>query len=1292
MTPARIAELRQETVSMFYHGFDNYMNVAFPEDELRPVSCVPLTRDQQNPRNVELNDVLGNYSLTLIDSLSTLAIIASAPPDREGTGTKALRDFQDGTAALVLQYGDGTSSTSGKGLRARGFDVDSKVQVFETVIRGVGGLLSAHLFAAGELPIDRYKPRSEWSSSIKKLPKGEIPAITWPNGFRYNGQLLRLALDLAQRLLPAFYTHTGMPYPRVNLRHGIPFYLNSPLNHDPDSEDSTEDGAPEITETCSAGAGSLVLEFTVLSRLTGDPRFEQLAKRAFWAVWDRRSSIGLLGAGVDAESGKWIGPYSGIGAGIDSFFEYALKTHILLSGHELPNITIPFEEPPDSWLDPNTIYNPLTAEENSPDAFLAAWNEAHAAIKRHVYSGIHHPHYVNVHLSTGSPQAYWIDSLGAYYPGLLTLAGEVEEAIETNLLYTALWTRYAALPERWSVRDGHVEGGLGWWPGRPEFIESNYHLYRATGDPWYLHVGEMVLKDIKRRCWTECGWAGLQDVRTGEKSDRMESFFLGETAKYLYLLFDPEHPLNSLDAAYVFTTEGHPLLIPREKLPAIIRRKAGGAKEVQPRHEIRARATCPAPQPPLPFSISTTAARPDIFHASSLVGLHHIPNTHVVEGAIYEKSQSNNEWISDSQILSNYTYYPWTLPDYLMPSNGTSNALPLGQTFTIEFPTNAPAATPSGHSNFMAFGPHGLVRLNEGILVKSLSGLRLGMVYESPSPFRALDGPLHETWRVWNIANIALGRDEQVFIPREIIGELNDPSFTRMRDPVMLDIVLQLEHDPQLNQNSSGNVEELYPDEDVLENSPGLAFDNSIANPGLASEYKTMLTSLLRHVKSALRDPAATLLPEPEIPQTYPSIKIPAIMPTGMGAAPIVDVADSPDPSEGPRTDHLSWKTIYFAGDACSKTPDEAPRKHEVIVILRGGCTFYDKLANIPSYSPSPVSLKLVIIIDHQSGEEDDGFPTGAGSGLFRPLLDRPQVTPSGLIRQNPISMVMVAGGKEVEELLRRSRSLLALATSSLSLVVATLLIQPKSPSTKTNNNIQRYQSYHNLSLPLTLEPILFAALVAIAIAMATNTLPLFLTRLLRPFSTSTSLHLAATDAAAVNVPEGAKKATIAAGCFWGVEHMFRKEFKSKGLYDARVGYIGGDTASPSYRSVCSGTTGHAEALQVFYDPSKVTYSQLLQFFYKMHDPTTANRQGPDAGSQYRSAIFYHDEEQEKVAREVTEKVNEKWWGGKVVTQILPAGQWWDAEDYHQKYLEPGNNPGGYECPSHFLRSFPPLE
>ncbi|GKT96967.1 peptide methionine sulfoxide reductase [Colletotrichum tofieldiae] len=183
-----------------------------------------------------------------------------------------------------------------------------------------------------------------------------------------------------------------------------------------------------------------------------------------------------------------------------------------------------------------------------------------------------------------------------------------------------------------------------------------------------------------------------------------------------------------------------------------------------------------------------------------------------------------------------------------------------------------------------------------------------------------------------------------------------------------------------------------------------------------------------------------------------------------------------------------------------------------------------------------------------------------------------------------------------------------------------------------------------------------------------------FIARLARPFTSTTM--------------SGAQKATIAAGCFWGVEHLYRKHFQGKGLIDARVGYIGGDLANPTYRAVCGGDTGHAEALQVVFQPGDVSYRQLLEFFYRMHDPTTANKQGPDTGPQYRSAIFFHDEDQERVAKDVTRLANEQWYKGKIVTEVIPAGQWWDAEQYHQLYLN--KNPSGYECPSHFLRTFPP--
>ncbi|GAB7359905.1 hypothetical protein MBLNU230_g7432t1 [Neophaeotheca triangularis] len=195
--------------------------------------------------------------------------------------------------------------------------------------------------------------------------------------------------------------------------------------------------------------------------------------------------------------------------------------------------------------------------------------------------------------------------------------------------------------------------------------------------------------------------------------------------------------------------------------------------------------------------------------------------------------------------------------------------------------------------------------------------------------------------------------------------------------------------------------------------------------------------------------------------------------------------------------------------------------------------------------------------------------------------------------------------------------------------------------------------------------------------------------RLTRPFTSST-MRFAPEASGPMSNPEGSQKCTIAAGCFWGVEHRYRKDFQDKGLLDARVGYIGGDTKDPSYRAVCSGRTGHTEALQVVFDPQKVSYRTLIEYFYKMHDPTTANRQGPDTGSQYRSGIFYHSDEQKEIAKDVTQKANDQWWKGSIVTEILPAGEWWNAEDYHQKYLD--YNPGGYDCPTHFIRKLPDLQ
>ena len=154
---------------------------------------------------------------------------------------------------------------------------------------------------------------------------------------------------------------------------------------------------------------------------------------------------------------------------------------------------------------------------------------------------------------------------------------------------------------------------------------------------------------------------------------------------------------------------------------------------------------------------------------------------------------------------------------------------------------------------------------------------------------------------------------------------------------------------------------------------------------------------------------------------------------------------------------------------------------------------------------------------------------------------------------------------------------------------------------------------------------------------------------------------------------DGALRATFAAGCFWGVEASFREV---EGVLKTSVGYTGGSATDPSYKQVCSGTTGHAEAVEVWFDPALVSYEELLSTFWTIHDPTTRDRQGWDFGSQYRSAVFFHDAEQERLAIASREQYQQRL-SRPIVTEITPASVFYDAEDYHQRYFEKN---GGASC------------
>lgn len=542
MTPERKLELRDLVKKTWYHGFDNYINHAFPHDELRPISCTGIGQDRENPTNYEINDVLGDFSMTMIDTLDTFV---------------ALRDVEN--------FGRAVRRIAGE---IRDFDKDSKVQVFETTIRVLGGLLSGHLFA--------HDPENVWGHRVDG----------------YNDELLDLAKDLADRLLPAFLrSPTGIPYARVNLRHGVV--------------------SGEGTETCTAGAGSLLLEFATLSRLLGDPMYENVAKKAFYALWDRRSSINLFGNTIDIQTGEWSYGVSSIGAGIDSFYEYILKSHILLQDQSFLEI----------W---NQAYKAVMTYMRSPDGF---W-------------------YRGVNMQTGAVATSTIDSLAAFWPGLQVLAGDVEAAIQSHMTYANLWARYSGIPEVFDIHRRQATS-LG-YPLRPEFIESNYFLYRATKDEFYLDVAERVLTDLVNRTWVDCGLASIANLVTGQLEDRQHSFMLSETLKYLYLTFDEDNPINHADEPFVFTTEGHILYIPPEaanstdsqdystsgweERESLDSDRVVREKDMEKKHTSKP-ATCPVFSSSLrsadkdlnPFGRFFIDQRTDFDYARFITGAHHSP-------------------------------------------------------------------------------------------------------------------------------------------------------------------------------------------------------------------------------------------------------------------------------------------------------------------------------------------------------------------------------------------------------------------------------------------------------------------------------------------------------------------------------------------------------------------------------------------------------------------------------------------------------------------------------------------
>ncbi|KAK1155574.1 ER degradation-enhancing alpha-mannosidase-like protein 3 [Acipenser oxyrinchus oxyrinchus] len=451
MTTEEKAKTRDQILEMFDHAYGSYMKYAYPADELMPLSCRGRVRGLE-PNRGDIDDILGMFSLTLIDSMDTLVLL------------NRLDEFEEAVKKVIVDVR---------------LDHDVVVSVFETNIRVLGGLLGAHVMAT---MLQQRQERMQW----------------------YKDELLAMATDLGHRLLPAFNTTSGLPYPRVNLRYGV-------LN--PLSRTGTE------SNTCTACAGTMILEFAALSRLSGEPVFERHARRALDVLWEKRQrGSDLVGTVINIHNGDWVRRDSGVGAGIDSYYEYLMKAYILLG---------------------DSVY-------------LERFNTHYTAIMKYISQP---PLLLSVHMHNPTVSVRgWMDSLLAFFPGLQVLRGDLKPAIETHEMLYQVTKQHKFLPEAFTT-EFRVHWGQ--HPLRPEFAESTYFLYKATGDPYYLQVGRSIVDSLNQHARVPCGFAAVQDVRTGRHEDRMDSFFLAEMFKYLYLLFSEKEQLLFDIDDYIFSTEAH---------------------------------------------------------------------------------------------------------------------------------------------------------------------------------------------------------------------------------------------------------------------------------------------------------------------------------------------------------------------------------------------------------------------------------------------------------------------------------------------------------------------------------------------------------------------------------------------------------------------------------------------------------------------------------------------------------------------------------------------------------------
>jgi mannosidase alpha-like ER degradation enhancer 2 len=343
------------------------------------------------------------------------------------------------------------------------FDKDVYVSHFEFTIRLLGGLISSYQITGDTL-------------------------------------LLNKAKELADRSLPVFNSTTGMTYGDINLKTGaVRRSVNNP-----------------------AEIGTLLIEYGALSGLTGDSKYFNKAKKALQFLYKRRSSIGLVGSGIDINSGAWESTDSHIAGGIDSYIEYLLKAAILFNDADCR----------DMWNNSIEAVNKYLADSTE----TGLW-------------------YGHADMKTGIRTSTTYGSLDAFFPAVLALGGDMQRAAALQESGFKMWNRYGIEPESFNYVT-MTANSAGYYL-RPEIIESAYYLYKYTKDPHYLLMAKVFFDDLKKHCRTEDGYVSLSSVITKQKSDGMPSYFLAETMKYMYLIFAPDETLDFENV--IFNTEAHPI-------------------------------------------------------------------------------------------------------------------------------------------------------------------------------------------------------------------------------------------------------------------------------------------------------------------------------------------------------------------------------------------------------------------------------------------------------------------------------------------------------------------------------------------------------------------------------------------------------------------------------------------------------------------------------------------------------------------------------------------------------------